>query len=188
MVISDKHRFIFIHNPKTGGESIEAALTLYASLLVSAPKNLHKRLNKHSNPKMIKKYVGETIWNSYFKFVFVRNPWDRFLSLYMYARSRKPGLRAQRLSFEEYLKYRMTHNKQFLVQRSYVNLNINFIGRFERLNADFKNICKVIGISCTLPHKNKSVHEHYRKYYTENTKNLVATFSKVEIDRFGYAF
>ena len=36
----------------------------------------------HIRAKEIRKLIGEKIWNSYYKFCFERNPWERFISYY----------------------------------------------------------------------------------------------------------
>lgn len=189
MVISDKKKFIFIHNPKTAGESIEQALSPYASLIVSEPENLHKKLNKHSYPGQIRKFVGEKKWRSYFKFVFVRNPWERLVSLYMYARGRKRGVKARALPFKSYVPYLLKKHSRFILQTSYTAPNlVDFVGRFEQLTKHFSNICNHIGIVNELKHLNKSNHTEYRKYYDNKTRKLVHNFAKKEIELFGYTF
>lgn len=193
MIISDKKRFIFIHNPKTAGESVELALRPYASLVVSAPEDLHNRLNKHSSPAAIRKYVGKKRWNTYFKFVFVRNPWDRLVSLYMYARGRKEGKLAKRLSFDKFLAHYSKRHKRFIMQKNYFidarrKRVVDFIGKFEDIENSFLVICKKINVTCKLPYKNKSVHDNYKEYYTRKTIKLVAALSRDEIKLFNYVF
>jgi hypothetical protein len=63
--------FIFIHVPKTGGETIELLL------------NIQKF---HDFAYIRKKAYTEKEWNSAFKFAFVRNPWDRLVSWYFHLR------------------------------------------------------------------------------------------------------
>lgn len=84
MIISHKHKFIFFCNMKTGTTSIEKVLE---------PFQEGKEYNfdikgiyngKHVPPVIIKACLPQDIWNNYFKFTFVRNPWDRFVSGWKY--------------------------------------------------------------------------------------------------------
>lgn len=72
LLIDHNKKFIFIHIPKTGGTSIARALNI-------VPKG-------HITTNQVKKIIHNDIYESYFKFCFVRNPIDRFISLYKYAR------------------------------------------------------------------------------------------------------
>ncbi len=107
MIISNTHKFIFIHIHKTGGESVAAALTpdLDDNDWIPSPNprawlRTHSRqqfrtfrpLGKHSPACLIKSVVPESIWDSYFKFAFVRHPVDRVTSLYHFT-SRMVGER-----------------------------------------------------------------------------------------------
>ena len=66
---------------------------------------------------------------------------------------------------------------------------VDFIGKFENLETDFKYICKKININeVKLPHKNKTIRKNYREYYNENTKNIIADWYKKDIDYFKYKF
>lgn len=82
MIISHEHRFIFFRNGKTGTSSIGTALSGYNDV-----KELSGEMNglwstKHIPPVVARSMIGEEIWNSYFKFVFVRNPYDWVISQY----------------------------------------------------------------------------------------------------------
>lgn len=82
VIISHKYKFIFICNGKTGTTSMEAALLhLDESVDFNAgAKGLWT--NKHMPPSVIRSMLPTEVWNSYFKFVFVRHPLDWFVSQY----------------------------------------------------------------------------------------------------------
>jgi len=65
---------------------------------------------------------------------------------------------------------------------------VDFVGRFENLESDFGVVCERLHRTAALPHIMKSQHEHYRSYYNETTKNIVATRFAADIERFGYCF
>ncbi|MEL6928966.1 MAG: sulfotransferase family 2 domain-containing protein [Cyanobacteria bacterium J06600_6] len=98
MILSHQHKFIFFCNPKTGSTSVETALEPYQEghefnhgLRQFYEGDLSQKLfpNKHLPPAILKAWLPETIWNDYYKFVFVRNPWDWFVSEWKY--HFKPG-------------------------------------------------------------------------------------------------
>ena len=83
MLISHEYKFIFIHIGKTGGTSIEKVLCEYLKKdFKETKKDNDGNWWKHIWAKGMKKKVGETIWDDYFTFAFVRNPYDMILSLY----------------------------------------------------------------------------------------------------------
>ena len=65
---------------------------------------------------------------------------------------------------------------------------VDFVGRFENLETDFGVVCERLHRTAALPHIRKSQHEHYRSYYNETTKNIVATRFAADIERFGDCF
>ncbi len=83
MLISHSHKFIFIHIGKTGGTSIEKVLCQHLNIDFEETKNDSEGNNwKHIWAKDMRERVGEKIWDDYFTFAFVRNPYDMILSLY----------------------------------------------------------------------------------------------------------
>ncbi len=83
MIISHEYKFIFIHIGKTGGTSIEKVLCNHLNIdFEQTKKSPEGKWWKHIWAKYMKEYVGEEIWNDYFTFAFVRNPFDMILSLY----------------------------------------------------------------------------------------------------------
>jgi hypothetical protein len=89
MILSHTHKFIFICNGKTGTTSIEAALQSYqeGSEFEVGVEGLYTP--KHVPPATLRAQLGPAIWNEYFTFTFVRNPWDWFVSQYFW--NHKPG-------------------------------------------------------------------------------------------------
>ena len=83
MLISHSHKFIFIHIGKTGGTAIEKVLCQYLNIdFEETKKDSQGNWWKHIWAKGMKKRVGAEIWDDYFTFAFVRNPYDMILSLY----------------------------------------------------------------------------------------------------------
>ena len=197
MIINRELKFIFVHVPKTGGNAIENTL----------PK-CHRRKDRKKFREMVprEKHILLKDVNSdgLFSFGFVRNPWDRMVSLYHF-RAQKDN---QNNKFDQQRLRDYGFEKSLLTGILGVNnppwnapeLNMtndamtwlegcDFIGQFEWLQQDFDHICEVIKIDKReLPHTNKSNHEDYRKYYTQEMVDFVADAHKDTIEAFGYTF
>jgi Sulfotransferase family len=94
MFILNSKKVIYIHIHKTGGETVEHLLGKFRMwndimLDVEHPGmtrefERHFKLNKHSRALEVANVVGMDVWNSYFSWATVRNPYDRIASLYGY--------------------------------------------------------------------------------------------------------
>ena len=86
MIISHEHKFIYIAIPKTGSRTVTRRLIKYAENKIS--NNKKSPYYRHGSAKELKKQFEKEgwDWDSYYKFTFVRNPWDRVLSMYSYIR------------------------------------------------------------------------------------------------------
>src|SRR5690606_19997000 len=90
MILSHRYKFIFICNGKTGTSSIESVLLPYHEgheFEVGVQGLFHK---KHIPPTALKGILGERVWEEYFVFCFVRNPWDWFVSQYFWNQKPEP--------------------------------------------------------------------------------------------------
>lgn len=88
MVTSDKHAVIFIHIPKTAGESISNAIASEdpgAKVDRFGPSGAAS-IGKHSTAMEVRNVIGGDAFAGYFKFAFVRNPWDQAVSFYNHLR------------------------------------------------------------------------------------------------------
>mgnify|MGYP001341121336 CR=1 FL=1 len=191
-MICHKHKFIFIHIPKTGGTSIESLFIKDADIK-DVPKKHH---TVHDiNGELLKKYYA---------FTFVRNPWDRMVSYYKFRIKRSFAMFNHGGSFQEWIRFlcsddvqkikpyhfhlAIMNQYQFLVSKSN-EIPLDFIGKFENLQQDFNIICDKIGIpKQQLPHKNTTEHKHYTEYYDDETREMVAEKYKKDIEYFGYEF
>ena len=145
--------------------------------------------------------VGPEIWASYFKFAFVRNPWDRLVSWYHMCIQR-----ASENNFSRYIKEhaptfddfvtktttgvaeKTTHNQLDYVTDENGEMMLDFIGRYESLQEDFAVVKGKLNLASELPHVNKSSHRDYRDYYTDETRGIVARRFARDIEYLGYHF
>ena len=210
MLISYSHRFIFIHIYKVAGTSIRNALRPYEYdpdvflparvLRKLGAHNLvrHHRLQKlngHARAKEVRAALPAKIFDEFYKFAFARNPWDWQVSLYHFA-LKDPTHHQHELtksfgSFDKYVEWRV--NKDLRLQKDFVvdergELIVDFVGRYESLERDFNELCGRLGVSCRLPHLNKTPRKNYTDYYTPQTEAVIAEAFKEDIEFFGYDF
>ena len=202
-MIDHERKFIFVHIPKTAGTSMEFALADAWNnrqkyfvgknnyLDDRTPQN-HKHRNRkvyttHFSIKEILEVHPEA--RNYFRVCFVRNTWDRLVSAYVYRHHHEATTHKRKFkSLKDFIKNKNLHTNSQLkfILGNNGKINMDFIGRYENLENDFKTVCDRIGIQCQLPHYNFTKHEHYSKYYDEETVDLVYKKYKKEISHFNY--
>jgi hypothetical protein len=173
----------FIHINKTGGISICAALGVKTD---------------HPNPTLARTHATDPEWSSRFSFAFVRNPWDKEVSNFLW-HSRRPGMPTHDLGldFPGYLRYynrgcnpiKFWNSNQLHWITYQKKIAVSFVGRFERLEEDFAEACRRMGIVAALPHHNVSVgRTHYRDYYDSTCRRIVGYAYDRDVKTFGYEF
>ena len=194
-MISHKYKCIFIHIPKCAGESVETALMgrpnwekddpNYASL--DLPKDSNIGDDKHYTIKQWENHINFT---NYFKFSFVRNPWDSAYSFYQY-RKKRDGFNH---SFTDWVKLiNPKFWKEFISPLKYVLINgregVDFIGKFEDIETDWDYICYRMSTNIKLPHTNKALYKsEYSKHYDSISRDIVYNHLKEDIEYFNYTF
>jgi hypothetical protein len=212
MLYDPTRKFIYIHIWKTGGESVVSALRDYcpphfrnrylnkmiriapgpsAALLGWRARLVH---GQHFTAQEIRREMPTEAFDQAFKFTFVRNPWDWQVSNYAYAlQTPAHGQHAiirELGDFDSYIRYQHAQNAPS--QSSFIDDEdgrqlVDFIGRFETLQADFQTICETIGVGAELPFLNASNRrQDWRSYYTSETRALVAEMFARDIERFDY--
>ena len=205
-MISHKHKFIFLHLPKTGGTSILKPLHKLCD--ESKFKTGHPKLRLVDNSyHLIGKSTDIKLPADYAVYTIVRNPFQRVVSAFFYLKSRVSKWQndlnfctkheLDRCNFSEFVKYKLNDVSHYFHFRNIIGDyilkkdigRVDSIGRFETLQQDFDIICDKIGIPCQqLPHENKSKHKHYTEYYNEETREIVAEKYAEDIECFGYEF
>lgn len=205
MILSHRHRFIFIKTPKTAGTSIEMGLRplcgpedVVTPLLEDAqeggrnymrgpmPFRYARDFYNHMPISLVAKYAPEAV-SSYFKFAVVRNPWDRQVSQSCWRKHR--GLKKETVFTEWILQIKPMVVLPLLRREG--RLAVDFVARYERLEEDFATVCARIGIPVPeLPREKSGHRDHtdYRDYYDPRARQRVAEMYAREIALFGYEF
>jgi len=217
MLISYTHKFIFFHVAKVAGLSIREALKDY----VQEPEKFKikrpaKMINGKPNPfyaiwdaflthikaKDAKQELPEAIYNDFYKFAFVRNPWDWQVSMYYFILKETGHVKYELVKsmsgFAEYLEWVVETENPYAkgatkFQKDTITddegkIIVDFIGRYENLNHDFHYVCQSLNLEASLPIINKTIHRDYRSYYNPKTQKIVAEHFKADIELFGYTF
>lgn len=212
-MISDHHKCIFVEVPKTGSTSVRAILgkAIKPHLSLWESKSLLEtywpiRAGRKDRifesfylllPKERRQELGREKFSKYFKFGFVRNPWDRVVSLY----ERKEALELRtRMTFEQFVHWiqyssaTCVHSSPHRYQLDwFVDPNgevlADFIGRFETLEKDWAFVAEKLGVDSKLPHVRANPRaRHYTDYYTPSTRDIIHEKFHVDIETFSYAF
>lgn len=191
---SIENKCIFIHIPKAAGISIESTL-----------------FDDKFGHNLALDYLSENqkLFNEYYKFSFVRNPYHRFASAFFYLKKggRNKSDRnwsdnllsnikdfrgfVMALKNEEY-RIRVFNGVHFRKQYQFVcdgseEIIVDFLGRFENLEKDFNEICGVLGKNVVLKHENSaSKKKDYMAMYDDEMKKVVYSLYKKDFDIFGY--
>ncbi|EIJ41671.1 Sulfotransferase family [Beggiatoa alba B18LD] len=218
MLISHTHKFIFFHVAKAAGISIREALKDHTEepehFKIHRPaKHLNGQLNPlytmwetmllHAKASDAQKILPAEQFQQFYKFAFVRNPWDWQVSMYHFLLKETTNPRYELVKsfphFDAYLDW-VIHTKnpfpkgatklqKTVLADEHGKLLVDFVGRYENLSQDFQSICQHIGLDIpALPHLNQSNRTDYRHYYTPKTRQLVAEHFAEDIELFGYQF
>lgn len=197
MLLSARYRFLFVHIYKVAGTSVTRALRPFARdplLDRILRRSTTPRLPDHATVLEARRALPSELFDTWFKFAFVRNPWDWQVSLFHYMSQNRDhpqhGI-VKSMTFADYIGWRVTKDKH--LQKEFVTdengaILVDFIGRYERLADDFAAVCRRIGIPLRLPHANPSRHADYRSYYDARTRALIEEHFCEDIELFGYTF
>ena len=163
----------------------------------------------HMPAETIKVLIGEKIWNSYFKFCTIRNPYTKLISLYNFQKKRY--LRRENLNFKKltgdcinilkgnYLKQDFERfleslpipldSNKYIIESKFC-LDDYIV--FEDLNQSIKNICEKLDLKYDkelIPHfKKGKTNMKASDYYSNDSKKYVSDYFEWELNYFNYSF
>ena len=213
--LSDKHKFLFVHIPKTGGTSIKRALIDYANNnLMKFDGEVVTDICRRYKPHGILHKDAVTLYKDYFKFTFVRNPWARHASLYKWIKKRKANPLISKFTFSEYVKsitggellkikhyttksqLSFIHKKKKKKIESYYSKGgedkvlVDKVFKYENILEDFETIKNILKLDSdlTLPHYKDAGKYDYREMYNSETIELIKNHCRRDIETFEYEF
>lgn len=206
MIISHKLKCIFFAIPKTATHAIRIALRphldeadeeqvgLFVQKSFSDPE-IAKLGHGHITCMQLKPSIGDEIWDSYYKFSFVRNPYDRFVSYCAFMNRQNPDFHDNPQSYMYNALLARQTKKHILFKPQYEficdesgNLMIDYKGQYEDLQGGYNHIAQELNISTEeLDQVNGSKHEHYSTYYNDELKELVYKMYLKDFELLGYS-
>ena len=210
-MISHDKKCIFIHIPKCGGTSIEDVIwpkdqgrtenDLWMGFVNRFENKYQTGGLQHLLARQVREEVGRDVFSDYYKFAFVRNPWDRIVSQFAYMQQRPDlmdylGMTAE-TEFKAYLDLiRLKEHVQWMPQVRFLldqdgSVLVDRIGRLESFNEDCAQIFAALGLTLDqLPgHTNRSKRHSFRYYYSDRESiDMVADLFAEDVDYLGYEF
>lgn len=169
--------------------------------------SVHRLISKDDGKRMRHLFEKE---RDYFRFTFVRNPFDRLVSCYVSKyHTDITKYKKKRTDFKYYLSGYLTKDEGFesfvekivkippylmdrhfipqslLIYRKDGSSRVNYVGKFETLKQDFSTIQEKFGLY-DLKVYNTSEKNDWRDYYNAHTAKLVYQLYKEDIENFGY--
>lgn len=208
MLISDSHEFIFLRMRKVASSSMRDILRPHCipipqdriTHLKSRARlstNYHKHVFRaHEDILSTRRLMPRALFERYFKFAFVRNPWERLVSEYEFLLKKTDHSRHTRVKnlagFDQFIDMQIprrdAYQSNMLCDRGGILL-VNFVGKLESLDTDWKTVCEHINIDYhALPQKNVTQHRRYQDYYTPKSIEKVRVHWARDICLFGYQF
>lgn len=227
MLISHRYRFIYTKTAKTAGTSVESFFERFcmpdgeweqqhAREEYVSPAGIigYRGQNKpegvtwwnHMSAASIRELIGTEIWDSYFKFCVVRNPFEKSISGFAHLgkdhqtmqdigndKKLTQNMNEEQLRFYSYLKTGKgsRDSDKFLINGKFC---LNDVIRYESLESDIKRICHILQLPYQkeyLPMFKKGFRKQsdtVEKLYTEESKKLVEQTFDYELKHFGYSY
>lgn len=227
-MICREYQCLFVHVPKTAGQSVEQFFMDRMGLdwdndraqvlLGDNPdrtRGTQKLAHLSADEYVRCGFLTRAEFEGAYKFSFVRNPYSRLVSEYLYRNY------FDHRSFRDFVlnklpqpgwddRYRHVMPQYDMLHDGDDRLLVDFVGRFESLQSDFDRICAHLGIEDSeLPHRNASdkrsrnfkrrlrnalfrngenQKRHYTEFYDDETRAAVSAYYRRDIETFGYSF
>ena len=206
MIVSALHKFIFVAIPKTGTHSVRRALRehrgpsdieqvgLFVQKKFPIPE-LARLQHGHLSLAQVRPYLRPEEFDTFFKFAFVRNPFDRFVSYCAFmTRAQGDFERDPQMVMRHMIDNPPWQHVLFQPQHSFVTgadgqLLTDYVGRVEDMQKSYDEAAARIGIpTAALERVNPSNRRNYRDYYDEALVEGVTRLYARDLELFGYEY
>jgi hypothetical protein len=206
MIVSALHKFIFAAIPKTGTHAVRQALRqhmgpqdmeqvgLFVQKQFPIPE-LARLQHGHLSLEQVRPYFPPDEFKSFFKFAFIRNPFDRFISYCAFMTrddgefERDPQRVMREIVADPPLGHVLFQPQHTFVTDAAGALLSDYVGRVEDMQTSYDEICARIGIPTTaLERVNASKRGGYREYFNQDLIDGVAKLYARDLELFGYEF
>ncbi len=238
MLVSHRYKFIYLKTVKTGGTSVESYFEKFcmhegewefahkrdeyeskAGIIGYRGKHAKQKAKKwynHQSAAEIKSLLGDEIWDDYYKFCVIRNPFDKLISGYYFNEHRKKNRtfgEKTKVTLRNIIKKgRFTDYKRgnseiesfrnwiksggkIFDRNKYVldgKICVDYFIRQELMNEGIKEVCEKLNIPYEvdrIPQLKGGIRKSKRKvkdYYDEETIAIVKNIYDLELEYFGY--
>ncbi len=191
-----ENKCIFVHIPKCAGISICQSL-------------FGNHGGSHMGIRQYQLAFSKAEFNEFFKFTFVRNPWDRLYSAYQFLSagglskidknwfeqnlSKYDGFNSfviEWLNADSIFSYPHFAPQHYFLENCHNKIEIDFIGRFEALEEGFTQVCHALDIRASLKKKNITADRlnNYKQAYNDDSIDKVRSIYEKDIRIFNYSF
>lgn len=211
-ILNREKKVIYLINAKVASSSIKASI-----LQLDNPEYNDDYNRVHVEALKSTKYISKKVnfiknYQKYFRFTFVRNPYERLVSCYenkYHTDKKSVGKTLQQFHFDDYPFGFLKKDKGFsnfiiricLIPDKFADEHfrsqcyslytkegkcvVDYIGHFEHIKKDYDAICKKYGFN-SLPHYNRATKGKWQDYYNPVTAWLVYRRFKEDFAKFGY--
>jgi hypothetical protein len=195
-IVCHKHRLIYFVTARVASRSIRRALSDEELSIFCFKLHGGIFLDRKTQQRI------PDYFENYTKIGFVRNPWDRLVSAYHFivtqeelrynffgSKSTEFRIFCQNVLRQPQSKIICYVRPQCLLlpNKDSVGFELDFLGRFERLDDDWGILKKQFGLP-RLTHLRKTIRKHYSKYYDDRTRDQILNYYRLDIQNFGYGF
>lgn len=207
MIISHQHKYIFFAVPKTATHAVREALREHKAeqdweqqMLFGKQRipiaNIAAIEHGHITAREISAVLDQEQWASYFKFAFVRNPFDRFVSACAFLNRGNDQFKQRPTEWMKVAMTRPQFRQRVLIRAQTEQLlnrdgspAMNFVGRYEVLQASLNELFAHLKLpEHTLAVRNASEHHHYHDYIDADLERQLTQFYAADLAHFNYSF
>lgn len=227
MLVSHRKHFIYTKTSKTGGTSVESYFEKYcmpegewtfshgrdeyvseAGIVGYRGSDMKgKKWFNHMSAEAIRKQLGPSLWDKYFKFCVIRNPFDKLVSTFYFHEYNKRGLPKLKAQLERWFKGTREMNdvekfRAWIIKgrisddRDKYTIQgevcVDYFIRYENLEAGIQHVCEVLGLPFEperIPRLKAGIRptgRSLRDYYDSRTIEIIAKKFDFEFKYFGY--